>query len=310
MTGLLVLFVLVVVGGIGAATAVNLLDRRPRPDLARYEIGRSFDRTDLALLSGGVARAVDATVLELVDRGLVLADGGKLSVDDEVDRLLDTPMDSPEYTPPYSTEEGSVLVSVRRKGRDGLDDVRRDVVKFYLRRRLRILADRGLLVTPLRRQWGPIVVWGPTLAGMFFCSIGLMTSFNPMEEGEIPTAITIFAWFPVTLLTAFIWSRRPGHHGPDPRTALGRDIVDVVREEQPDDATQAQRVAVGGFAAMTDDALRRAVQGHAVESRWSVPHGRRGDRYGVNAILAAATGMTSDGDGGDGDGGGDGGGGD
>jgi hypothetical protein len=52
--------------------------------------------------------------------------------------------------------------------------------------------------------------------------------------------------------------------------------------------------------------LGRAVQGGAVESRWSVPLGRRGDRYSVNAIVAAAAGRTSDG--GDGDSGGNGGG--
>lgn len=281
MTGLLVLFVLVVAGGIGSATAAWLVDRRPRPDLARAELAVSFDRTDTALLSGGVARALDVSVLELVDRGLVFAADGTLTVDDEVDRLLDTPMDSPEYQPSYDFDEAMVLVSVRAKGRQGLDAVRRDVLKWKLRTRLRTLADRGLLITPLRRQWGPMTVAGPTLAGMFFCSIGLMSSANPLEEGEIPTAITIFAWFPVTLLAAFIWSRRPGYHGPDPRTARGRDIVDLLRAELPDDAPQAQRVAVGGFAAMTDDALRRAVRGHAVESRWSLPGGRR-DSHGVN----------------------------
>jgi uncharacterized protein (TIGR04222 family) len=305
VTALLALFVLVVVGGIGSAVAVVLNDRRRRPDVARHEIGRGFDRTDTALLSGGVARAIDVSVLELVGRGLVLADGGRLTVSDEVDRLLDTPMDGPEYRPPYAPDEGWVLVSVRAKGRQGLDAVRRDVLKWNLRRRLRTLADREMLVTPLRRQWGPAVVWVPTLAGMFFCSIGLMTSYTPLEEGEIPTAITIVAWLPVAILTAFTWSRRPGYHGPDPRTALGRDIVELLQAELPEDAPQAQRVAVGGFAAMTDDALRRAVQGNAVESRWSVPHGRRGDRYGVNAIVAADAGMSSDG----GDGGGDGGGG-
>lgn len=305
MTALLVLFVLVVAGGIGSAVAVVLNDRRRRPDVARYEIGRSFDRTDTALLSGGVARAIDVSVLELADRGLVRADGGTLTVSEEVDRLLDTPMDSPEYRPPYAPDEAWILVSVRAKGRQGLDAVRRDVLKWNLRRRLRTLADRGLLVTPLRRQWGPAIVWAPTLAGMFFCSIGLITSYNPLEESDVPAAITVFAWFPVALLTAFIWSRRPGYHGPDPRTATGRDIVELLQAELPDDAPQAQRVAVGGFAAMTDDALRRAVQGNAVESRWSVPHGRRGDRYSVNAIVAADAGMTSDGgDGGGGDGGG------
>ncbi|SDU09727.1 TIGR04222 domain-containing membrane protein [Jiangella alkaliphila] len=309
MTALLVLFVLVVVGGIGSAIAVNVVDRRPRPDEARYEIGRSFDRTDTALVSGGVARAIDVTVLELVDRGLVLAEDGKLTVSDEVDRLLDTPMDSPEYKPPYATDEGWILVSVRAKGRQGLDAVRRDVLKMRLRTRLRTLADRGFLVTPLRRQWGPAVVWAPTLAGMFFCSMGLITSYNPLEDSDAPAAITIFAWFPVTLLTAFIWSRRPGYHGPDPRTARGRDIVDLLRAELPDDAPQAQRVAVGGFAAMTDDALRRQVQGRADESRWSIMRRGRAGHYGVNAALAADSGMTS-GDGGDGDGGGDGGGGD
>ncbi|WP_158564121.1 TIGR04222 domain-containing membrane protein [Jiangella anatolica] len=308
MTGLLLLFVLVVLGGIGSAVAVVLNDRRRRPDVARYELGRSFDRTDTALLTGGVARAIDVAVLELVDRELVRAEDGRLTVTDEVDRMLDTPMESPEYKPGYGFDEAMILVSVRAKGRQGLDAVRRDALKWNLRRRLRTLADRELLVTPLRRQWGPGIVWVPTLLGMFFCSMGLITTANPLEENEGPAAVTILAWLPVSILTAFIWSRRPGYHGPDPRTALGRDIVELLQAELPADAPQAQRVAVGGFAAMTDDALRRAVQGNAVESRWSMPHGRRSDRYGVNAVVAADAGMTSGG--GDGDGGGDGGGGD
>ncbi len=53
-------------------------------------------------------------------------------------------------------------------------------------------------------------------------------------------------------------------------------------------------------------ARRRQVQGRADESRWSIMRRGRGGHYGVNAALAADSGMTSDG----GDGGGDGGGGD
>ncbi|TDD69438.1 hypothetical protein E1262_12365 [Jiangella aurantiaca] len=307
MTALLVLFALVVAGGIGSAAGAYLVDRRPRPDLAREELARGLDATDAALLTGGVARAVDVAVLALVDRELVRADGGTLTVSDEVDRLLDTPMDSPDYRPPYSFEEASILVSVRARGGEGLDAVRRDVLKWKLRSRLRALAGRGLLVTPLRRQWGPMTVAGPTLVGMFFCSMGFLSA-GPIEEIEVPASLTILGWLPVTILTAVIWSRRPGYHGPDPRTARGRDISDVLVAELPGDAAQAQRVAVGGFAAMTDDALRRDVQGNAVESRWSVPSGRRrAAAYGVNAALAIDSGMTSDGGG---DGGGDSGGGD
>jgi hypothetical protein len=104
-----------------------------------------------------------------------------------------------------------------------------------------------------------------------------------------------------------------------PRTALGREVVTLLRSDLPAGASQAQRVALGGFAAMTDDGLRRAIQGCAVDSRWDTDRrAKSSDVSDINAILAASVDMIrgvgdvdNGGDGGSGlDSGGDGGSGD
>lgn len=304
LTALWVMYGIVVLLGIGSGVAALLIDRRPNLDRAREVVAASnFDLVKTALLSGGVARAVDAHVVDLVERGKALADGGKLTVTDEVSADLDRPR---ETTAEFPDADAMTLVSVRRCGRDGIDGIRRDALKLFLRGSLYRMAQEGLLVTPLGRQWQPMIVAGPTLAGVFFCSIAMMQA-GWEEEVENSAALSVFLWLPVTLAAAAIWARRPGLSGPDPRTALGRDVVMVLRADLPADATQAQRVAVGGFAAMTDDGLRRAIQGHAADSRWNVR--RRARNNDINATLAVATGMIAGGDGGgdsgDGGGGGD-----
>lgn len=304
VTVLVVLYCLVVVGGVTAAAAACLIDRRPRLDVARLEIGSGFDRTDTALLTGGVVRAVDAMVVDLASRGLVLADEGRLAVPPEVGHMLVTPMDSPAYAPSWDLDEAMVLVSVRTAGADGLDAVRRHAMTFTWRRRLAGLVRRGLLVTPLRQKWGPMTVAWPTLFGVFVCSMAMLGTGSIEEVQSGPAGLMIALWLPSTIAPAAIWSRRAGYRGPDPRTALGRDVSAVLWSELDPDAAQARRVAAGGLSAMTDVALRHAIQGRAVDSRWSVPTGRRaGSDHGINAVLAVEAGLGGDGDAGGGDGG-------
>jgi uncharacterized protein (TIGR04222 family) len=300
MTMWLVLGAVVAVAGIGTSAALWLAELRPRLSSARAELAHGLERGDLAVLSGGPARRIDAEVVDFVERGLVRADDGRLAVTDDVDRLLDTPVDAPAYQSSWSMEEAMTLVAVRRDGADGIDAVRRGVVPFASRRRVRRLAERGLLVTPLRRKWGPMSVAGPTLLGLFGCSMAAVTS-APAFASDWPAAISIFAWLPVTAATAYLYTRRPGYSGPDPRTRRGRDVTTVAAEAPA--AGQADFVARGGFAAMTDRGRRAAVQGDAVDSRWNA--GRRvGAHSDVNALVAVQ-GVDGDGGGADGGGGGD-----
>jgi uncharacterized protein (TIGR04222 family) len=288
----LVLTALVVVSAVGASATAALVSRRLRPERARAVLDAGLDRRDLALLTGGPTRTVDAAVVELAARRLVVAADGRLTVTAEVDRLLDTPVGSAEYRPPFDPDEAMTLVSVRAAGADGLEAVRRRALRLPLRQRFAALAERGLVVTPSRRRWEPMAVAGPTLVALFVCWYGVLTSAR-LDETEWPSSIVVLSWLPVTLLTAFLWSRRPGYHGGDPRSALGRDVSAEAPRALAPDARQADRVAAGGFAAMTDDALRRAVRGNAAESRWRI-RWRRDRTADANVALAAAIGLGID----------------
>lgn len=299
MTTWIVLSAVVAAAGIGAGAVIWLADLRPRLGDARAELGRGLGRVDLALLSGGPVRAVDAQIVDFVERGLVATEGGVLRVSEEVDRMLDTPVEQLD-SPPATLDEAMTLNVVRRHGGDGLEAVRRGIHSWQLRGRLARLGARGLVAGPQRRTWAPMIVAGPLLLGLFVCWLGLIFS-APLDEVEWPAAMSVMAWLPVTLGAAVLYSRRPGFHGRDPRTRLGRDVVTIVGETQP--SGQADLVARGGFAAMTDAALRRDVQGDAVDACWSVRR-RVGGASDANALLAA---QSLDGGG---DAGGDGGGGD
>jgi uncharacterized protein (TIGR04222 family) len=300
MTFWIVFTVIVGVAGVGAGVAVWLSDLRPGPERA-HEAAGGLERSDLAVLCGGPARLIDTTVVDLTSRGLVHASHGALTVSHEMDRLLDTPMDSPGYRPSFTDDEAMMLVAVRAAGRGGLDAVRREALGWDARVRAHGLAERGLLVTPVRRKWAPMIVAGPTLLGLFLGSMGLMTA-GPLDEIEWPLSITIMAWLPVTLLAALAYTRRPGYHGRDPRTRLGRAVAQLAQAHVAATATQADRVATGGFAGMTDGMLRAAVQGDAAESRWNI-RGRVGAASDVNALVAAQS--LDLGGGADGGGGGD-----
>jgi hypothetical protein len=289
--------------GLGTATIVWLVDLRPRRGAARDELAHGLERADLALLTGGPAREVDADMVSFAERGLVHARDGRLETTDAVDRMLTTPMDSPAYAPRWSRSESLTLVSVRDRGREGVDAVRRGILGMFVRGRLHGLARRGLVISATRRKWEPMLVAGPTLLAMFGCSMAAIMNTRPLVESEWPAAITIMAWLPVTLATALVYSARPGFHGRDPRSRLGRDVTTLVAEVPA--ATQADLVARGGFAAMTDAGLRAAVQADATDSRWNI-RWRAGSRSDVNAVLVA---QGLDFGGGGGDGGGDGGGG-
>lgn len=299
MSEWLVVAGVVAAGGLGAAVAAWLADLRPQPDAARAEIARGLDLADAALLSGGVVRWIDTAVVGFVERGLVRAADGRLTVRGDVDRMLDTPLDSPAHPGLATLEEAIVLSSVRRAGEGGLGAVRRSVATWDARRRLARLAERGLLITPRRRQWGPMIVAGPVLLGLFGCAMALIVA-GP--ESEAQATIVIASWLPVSLGSAFLWSRRPGHHGRDPRSSVGRAVVADLRAARA--SSQADLVASGGFEAMTDEALRDAVQAGEPDSRWRVPLRRTGTTE-VNALLAVQTiGSTLGGSDGGGDGGG------
>lgn len=255
----------------GAAVPVVLLWR----DREVGAVGSvALDPQAVAMLSGGPGRVVDAIVTDLVERGVVLAERGMLTVAPEHAGKLALPFDHPDQD--LGMLEAFTLLAVRDGGDGGIADVRQRVCEIRLPFRgmhARLGADR-LLVSPLRRRWEPAGVALGVLAVIWVATIGMMyagTSYvGGLEENENQIALAVLGWLPVTLLVAFLMSRRQGYHGRDPRSALGMAYLAKLRSELPDSGASAQApvVALGGLEAMPDRALRKAIQGSEPDSTW------------------------------------------
>ncbi|WP_129667993.1 hypothetical protein [Phytoactinopolyspora endophytica] len=295
-----VLFSLAMVSGVGSAVVARVSDRRPKGDGARQVIdSASFGSVWVGLLSGGAVRAIDARIVDFIERGFVRADAGKLVIDSEIELAVASPAVAGGRRPGLGPEDLRLLRVVRDHGGEGLDAVRRRAPTGALRMLFNRLAREGLLVSPLRRAYGPMKVAYPILAAFVPWFAGVLTlGVDSAEDFQGAEALCLLGWFGVPIIAAWIYASKRGYRGPDPATALGVAVVDQLRAELPVDASQARRVALGGFAAMTDEAMRQAVQAHEPDSRWSMPR-RRGTDYSVNATVARTAGML---DGGDGDG--------
>ncbi|PSL02156.1 uncharacterized protein (TIGR04222 family) [Haloactinopolyspora alba] len=271
-----VLYALVAFLGIGSAGLAAVADRRPRPEDVRHLLEHApLDLFRTGLLSGGTVRAIDARIVDLVERGLVDAGGGRLSL-------------SPDAPATPDAHDAWLLDTVRTDGAHGVDAVRRRAATRVPRSVLDRMARRGLIVAPAKRRSAPMVFAGPTLAGVAGCTFGMMLA-DPAADVEISAAVAVLLWFPAAIVPARITAGRPGYSGPDPASGLGRAVLDSLRTGLPADASEARRVALGGFDAMADTALRDAVQGNEPDSRWSVGSGHRD--VGVNAALAPAAGF-------------------
>lgn len=256
MTAPLWATVVVSVIGVAAAITVWLVSLRPRPDIARYEAGRSMQRLHFALISGGPARGLDSDLVDLVERGLVRAEGGRLTATGEADQ--------------GNPNEIQLFSTVRECGASGLDAIRAETAAWY-RLSLPRLVKRGFIVSPDRVQYSPMLAWAPTLIALFLCTLRMLYTAPAPGPGLPPwgpALISIGAWLVVPLVQVLFWCLQPGYRGKDPRSRLGRDVITVVAAGIDAETSQADRVAIGGFAAMTDTAMRREIMGDAADSEW------------------------------------------
>lgn len=308
MTDWLTFFGIAAGGGILISLVGWVIDLVPRMPLAA-EAAQTLSTTEIALLSGGPGRAIDAKVVELIETGHLIALQGSFALTARGDAQLDEPLGAEAFDP----LRADVLSTVRGGGHRGLEVLRRRSGAWALSWAMHAVVRRRMIITPMRRQWNAMVIIGPALLGMFAASMGLVMN-DFMGDLEIVGAITIGLWLPVALLIGVLWNMRPGFHGHDPQSRLGRDVLTFLRSRREEHcSSEAERVALDGLAAIHDPALRAAVRGDAAESRWRVSFRRR--KYdSTDALLAAAIGMaiphafdswTSDG--GDSDGGGGGG---
>lgn len=258
MIGLWVLYGLAAIVGIATPVVLRLRERRLPDDEVRRALS-DLDRSPAALgmLAGGPARMVDAIVTDLVGRGVVTADAGRLSSRQE---------DATGLT----TREIAVIGAVKEVGAEGIGAVRDAAARigFVFEGTLRSLGP--LVISPLRRTWGPAGTALATLGVIALASFGMIVA----DSRSIATALAIGGWVPITVLVAVLTSRRTGCSGPDPRSALGVACTDLALQEVPRGAPQWHRVALGGFEAMTDAALRTAIQGEAGSGAWP-PRARR-----------------------------------
>lgn len=299
MLGLWVLYGLAVVAGIATPVALLARDRRLGAPQAREALeGIGLDARILGMLGGGPGRMVDVIVTDLVERGVVVADNGSLTVSaDHADHDL-------------GMLDSLAVLAVREVGHEGIWEVRHRVgrTKLPFRSVFDLLSRERLLISPMRRKWEPAGVGLAVLVAIWVATMGMMISYpGRLEDAEfqVQGAVAVFGWMPVTVLVATLMSRRRGYHGPDPRSALGLAAIAMLRAELPSDAAQALRVALGGFEAMTDTPLRKAIQGTDADSTWQLPR-RRKDAFGIDLLavdLVHSGG--ADGDSGGGDGGGD-----
>jgi len=298
--GLWLLYVLAVVAGF--ATPVILLARDRNVDAQQARAALAPVRQDaraLGMLDGGPGRMVDVIVTDLVERGVVVADNGSLAVSPDHVHELALPYDHADKH--LGLLDSFALLAVRDAGDEGIWEVRRlfGGIRLPFRSVFARLSQDRLLISPMRRRWEPAGLALGVLAAIWVATIGMMVS-GSLEDAEFQIALGIGGWLPITVLVAVLMSRRRGYHGPDPRSALGLAAIATLRSELPRDATQAMRVALGGFAAMTDAPLRKAIQGTHADSTWQLPR-RRTDAVGID-LLAMDLVHSGGADGGDGGG--------
>jgi uncharacterized protein (TIGR04222 family) len=266
MVGLWVMYGFGIVAGLGSSLATLIGERRIGPDAVRARLelfGSSLPA--MAMLSGGPGRVVDAVLTDLVEREVVVADAGVLTV---------APDSGAEG---FTVAETLVIGAVRSAGAEGIRAVRREAgqVRLPFEMIFNELVRYGLLVGPRQRTWWPAGLALGVLAVLALATFGMF--------GNEAAYLAVLGWIPFTLLTGFFAARRRGYSGPDPRGAIGLACLARADAELPAGATQARRVALGGFAAMTDIPLRQAIKGSRADSTWPVTR-RRSQASGIELL--------------------------
>ncbi|NEE01589.1 hypothetical protein [Phytoactinopolyspora halotolerans] len=218
-----VLFGLVMVGGLGSAAAALWADRKPKADEARRAVEAwPMGVAPVGLLSGGPVRAIDARLVDFVERGLVRAEAGKLIVAAEMDDTIDAPLGSTRVRG-LGPDDVRLLRVVREHGGDGLDAVRRRAPVGALSVLFGQLARQGLLITPLRRTYGPMKIAYPVLLAFLPWFAGVLTlGVETADEFNDLDVLSLFGWFGVPIAGALIYARKDGYRGPSPVSSRPR----------------------------------------------------------------------------------------
>jgi uncharacterized protein (TIGR04222 family) len=256
LVGWWLIYGLVAAAPIAALTtlATGLGPRRGRPASPPAEV---LEIPVLAMLAGGPGRVVDAVVVDLMETGRIASRHGVLSL---------AGSDGPTGFRLRAQDVIGNTVAV--VGPADVVTVRERACKINIAFEIEFneLARLGLVAGALRRDLVSIG-WGlGTFVPLFAVVIAMLLDQSPAAQGSAVVAFgLIFVLPPLTVVLARL---RPGYHGQDPRTAAGHALLGRITATVDDATGQAVRVALGGFAGMTDQSMRANVQGSAPDSRW------------------------------------------
>ena len=254
---------LIGIAGIAVAAIVCVSSRRSYPAEGRRVLSRRPARGVIALTAAGPARVVDAAVVDLIQRGAVRAEGGRLTV-------IADPAEMP-------FQDRELLEAIQRVGADGISAVRAEYAR-YIRSELSEALRLRLIVNPTRVEFEPMIVWLPTmLFGFGFAMVGVINhvSYEATVPEWVPPIILGFAMAVAPFIALGVWCLQPGYFGKNPSSQLGRDTVAVFLAERLEGASQADRIAAGGFATITDPALLTDVFPGVEDARWDARRWRR-----------------------------------
>jgi uncharacterized protein (TIGR04222 family) len=280
MVALWVVYALAALAGIATPIVLRARERRIDPAVVRDTLARLDPApAEMGMLAGGPARMVDAIVVDLVERGAATAEDGVLSVprEDVAGVVL---------------RDLAILGAVQAAGAGGITAVRDEAAQLssVFQGTYHGRGFDGLVVRPLRRTWEPAGVALTTLGVIALVTYAMIVAADGHDDVAI--AVAVAGWLPVTILAAVLTTRRRGYRGPDPRTALGVACTELALRELDVRASQASRVALGGFEAMTDRVLRIGVQSRAVSGAWPASRtqtARAVDRFALELVRPAET---------------------
>lgn len=216
-----------------------------------------------ALLTGGPGRLVDTMLVDLAERRLIRAAGGTMSVEPG-------PGDEAVRSPaPVLSADSIVMLQTSLHQPAGLATVREESCRigFVFEMEFAALTRQRLAVSPLRRQGVLFVLAMGTFTPLFAVTMAMLADDTQPEpwQGFLALVLTAVITTAVAMLRAQL--------GLDPRSASGLARARRKLKQLDAQSAQAWRVAVAGFAAMTDQNLRASIQGDAPESTWTTGTG-------------------------------------
>ncbi|MEV0676020.1 TIGR04222 domain-containing membrane protein [Actinosynnema sp. NPDC050436] len=211
---------------------------------------------DLALLTGGPARAVDALLVGLVESGAARAEGGWVA------RAAGQARDA----------ESAAVLGELPETWENLTNVRDRVAanraKLFLTR-ADDLVRRGFLARSRQRVSLKWMCYG--LLAPFVLEIGFIAVTGP-HPGHSVAPLLVFQGTAMVVAWVLSAVRPGGWRGYRPWTALGRACAGTLADRLAvPGASQAVLTACGGLSAMTDEAMREAVRGRAPDGSWRRP---------------------------------------